>query len=116
MVELALVLAWIVIAIGGWLVYQMLAEIGRLLLRVEELERQVGQLAPVAAVPAADAVTTDEARTVGVPAGTVLHDFDLPDAHGQRVTLSALAEKRLLLIFVSPECEHSRTLLRALAA
>jgi peroxiredoxin len=84
---------------------RLTARYGRLLLRVEQLEREL------AAREAAD-----EAGLFTLPAGMIPHDFDLPDLAGHRVTLSQWQGRRVLLIFFDPTCGFSRELLPDLAA
>jgi peroxiredoxin len=91
------------VGLGYWFGYQLLVQHGHLLLRLEALEQQWHQL------PAALSIH-------GLPVGTVVHDFDLPTVAGGRMTLSQWRGRRLLLIFVGPDCGFSRALLRDLAA
>jgi hypothetical protein len=79
-VELGLALAWVVIGLGCWLGYQLLVQNGRLLLRLEALERRLGY--------PSDSDATEADPLAGLPVGSVLHDFDLPTLSGGRMTLS----------------------------
>jgi peroxiredoxin len=47
----------------------------------------------------------------GVPIGTVLHEFELPDLDGRQHLRSEWLGERLLVTFVNPRCRHSRRLL-----
>lgn len=51
---LGTVLPWLVIALGGWLVYQLLRQNGRILLHLQVLEARINQLENIAAPPSAD--------------------------------------------------------------
>ena len=53
----------------------------------------------------------------GVPIGTRAPEFDLPDLHGNRVTLAHLLERGrpLLMVFVTPGCEQCVELLPKLS-
>jgi peroxiredoxin len=51
----------------------------------------------------------------GLTPGSLLSDFALPAIDGRTCTLSSLAERPLLLIFVQPTCLFSRSLARELA-
>jgi peroxiredoxin len=71
---------------------QLLAQQGRLLLRVERLEASLAD----AGISLSDALE-------GVPVGTVL-SFELPDLEGQRHALADHAGRRVLLVNWSPDC------------
>jgi peroxiredoxin len=130
LLELAVLLAWGGIVLALWLGYQLVTRYGRLLLRVEGLERHLGELEGFTLhrpeQPATDvdpSTWTDhawsepaEVQQIGLPVGTVLHDFELPDLDGRQHLRSGWLGQRLLLIFVSPACPHSRALLADLAA
>jgi thioredoxin-dependent peroxiredoxin len=129
LLEFAVLLAWATILLLLWAGFQLVAQNGRVLLRLEALERQLGDLvglgfvqqsAAVAAVEGVDheheLQEVDEVGwTAGIPAGTVLHDFELPDLDGQQHLRSAWLGKRIVMLFVSPYCRHSRALLVDLA-
>lgn len=85
--------------------YQLALQHGRLLLRVEALERLLADGEPA---------RVDQA--LGLPLGTIGNDFDLPALSGGRGTLSDLQGRRVLLVFVAPDCPHSRQSLHALAS
>jgi peroxiredoxin len=126
--ELAVVMAWSLILAICWAGYQLVAQNGRLLLRVEGLERHLGELEGMVPSPNDDGVGSEDAAgaeqtwlgaespPIGVPAGTVLHDFELPDLDGRQHLRSDWLGQRFLLTFVSPGCVHSRRLLADLAA
>ena len=129
LLEIAVLLAWLAILLCLWIVFQLVAQNGRLLLRMEALERHLGDLvglSPAAfANPASEQADPGGAPEVwdegamagepGVPTGTVLHDFELPDLAGHLHLRSDWLGQRLLMIFVSPYCRHSRALLPDLA-
>jgi peroxiredoxin len=123
LLEIAVLLAWIAVLLGLWAIVQLTAQNGRLLLRVEALERHLGDLVGLSATsftseptPDSDADDAITASEPGVPTGTVLHDFELPDLSGHQRLRSEWLGQRLLMIFVSPYCRHSRALLPDLAA
>jgi peroxiredoxin len=106
-VAVGLVVAWGLLGLGGWLGYQLLLRHGRLLLRLEALERRLG----LPGVPDGEGDLS-----LGLPAGSVVHDFDLPALAGGRMTLSRWRGRRVLLIFFDPRCGFCRQLLPDLAA
>lgn len=123
LLEIAVLLAWIAVLICLWAIAQLIAQNGRLLLRVEALERHLGDLVGLSPAlfsnepaPEPDADEANAASEPGVPTGTVLHDFELLDLSGRQHLRSEWLGQRLLMIFVSPYCRHSRALLPDLAA
>jgi peroxiredoxin/uncharacterized membrane protein YphA (DoxX/SURF4 family) len=95
----AIVLA--ALAVLGWFVLNLLRQQGRLLLRVEGLERQLssgGQAAPSA--------TGQAQPEAGLPVGAPAPGFHLSGLHGETLTLDALraARKPILLLFTDPNC------------
>jgi peroxiredoxin len=74
------------------LLYQLVQQQGRLLLRLDEVERRLG-LEPV----------EDQSRR-GLAAGTALPAFELPDLQGRPVALEQLRGRRVLLIHWSARC------------
>jgi peroxiredoxin len=107
-IEIGLVAVGVVLLLCCLALYQVVAQQGRLLLRLEALERSLaerGLLAP-----------EDESPLSGLAVGTVLQDFDLPNLAGGRMTLSQWRGRPLLLIFFDPRCPFSLDLLARLAA
>src|SRR5689334_14540539 len=86
-----------VAGLGGWFGYQLLVQNGRLLVRLEVVERRLEELTgrPV----------DDEELPSGLPVGSVAHDFALPSLSGDTVTLSEWRGQRVLLIFFDPGCK-----------
>jgi len=82
---------------------------GRLLLRIEVLERLAtsgaGQAAPVA----------HPAPPPGLPVGSPAPTFDLPQLQGGRVSLEQFRGQRLLLTFFSPTCGFCQRMVPDLA-
>jgi peroxiredoxin len=93
-IVLAVVVVVLVVVVGAVLMmlYQMLTQHGRLLLRVERLELSLAD----AGIALSDAVD-------GVAVGTQL-GFALPDLDGQTVLLERYAGRRVLLAHWSPDC------------
>jgi peroxiredoxin len=87
------VLPWLLIAFGAWLGYQLARQNGRILLRLESIEKGLRGRAPE---------LRREAN--GLPVGTITPDFELPDLAGVRRKLSDFRGKDLLLIFFGPKC------------
>jgi peroxiredoxin len=80
------------LAVGvlAWAVYQLLRQQGRLLLRLDAVEAQLG----------------DRSQYEGLPVGTPAPFFALPSLSGENVTLDALlaAGRPLVLVFVHSNC------------
>jgi hypothetical protein len=81
------VLPWLLIAIGTWLAYQLVRQNGRILLRLEAIEKQIGPR---------DGAKRREAG--GLPLGTLAPDFELPDLTGVRRKLSEFREQNVLVL------------------
>lgn len=88
---------------GAWLGFHLLTQNGRLLVRLELLERQLVKQGVLQGTP-------------GVLAGTLLNNFALPMLGGGMVTLAEWRGRKVALIYLNPRCQHCETLLPALAA
>jgi peroxiredoxin/uncharacterized membrane protein YphA (DoxX/SURF4 family) len=87
-------------ATGAWVVLGLLRQQGRLLLRIETLERDGGR-----------------AGSPSVPQLPVATDFSLPDLDGNVVSLALLRARGrpVLLVFTDPECKSCHSLLPEVA-
>jgi peroxiredoxin len=99
------VLPCALIAIGAWLGYQLVRQNGRILLRLEALEKRLG----------AGSVEQRRERE-GLPVGTAAPDFELPDLSGGRHRLSDYRGRDVLLIFFNPKCGFCTKMADDLAA
>jgi peroxiredoxin len=99
------VLPWLLIAIGTWLAYELVRQNGRVLLRLEAIEKSIG--------PKAEA---EQRGSGGLPVGTIAPDFELPDLAGIRHTLSEFRGANVLLIFFNPQCGYCIKMAADLAA
>jgi methylamine dehydrogenase accessory protein MauD len=100
----ALVLVLGVLVLGGWLWLNLLRQHGRLLLRIEELEKRLNP----------DGSTdVGSAPVYGLPVGDLAPEFRLPDLEGQTRTLADLCAKGkpVLLLFSDPSCGPCTALL-----
>jgi peroxiredoxin/uncharacterized membrane protein YphA (DoxX/SURF4 family) len=90
----------------GWVLFQVLSQQGRLLLRIEALEARVTE-AGGAAMP------QPTAGTVGLAIGSSAPSFTLPTFSGESITLEALRAlgKPVLLLFSDPGCGPCNALL-----
>src|SRR5262249_24211102 len=88
--------------------WQLFRQNGRLILRIESLERQLREQG----IPIADGANP---LSAGVPPGTLLNDFSLPSLAGPTVRLSQWHGERLLLIFFHPDCSFCQGFLESLA-
>src|SRR5215470_10821860 len=88
-----LLLPWLFVAVGFWLVYQLIRQNGRILLRLEALEAAVRQ-------------SSAEQLPRSLPIGSIAPDFELPDLSGASRSLAQFRGRRVLLIFLSPQCGY----------
>ena len=103
------VLPWLLIAIGTWLAHELVRQNGRILLRLESIEQQIG----TGALPRAGAKRQEAG---GLPLGTIAPDFELPDLTGVRRKLSEFREQNVLLVFFNPQCGFFTKMAADLAA
>jgi peroxiredoxin len=104
----AIVLPWLLIAVGACLVYQLLLQNGRILLRLEAIEKQLA--------PRGGKKQHEAASPQGLPVSTTAPDFELPDLAGARRKLSEFRGQDLLLIFFNPSCGFCTKMATDLAA
>ncbi|MFO1095352.1 MAG: redoxin domain-containing protein [Planctomycetaceae bacterium] len=100
------VLPWLLVVVGGWLLLQLVRQNGRILLRLESIERRL--LPP----PGSPGRTPAQ----GLPLGSPAPEFELPDLSGARHKLSAWRGRDILLIFFNPGCGFCTRMAADLAA
>ena len=98
-------LAWLLIGVGGWLGWQLLRQNGRMLLRLDELEKRLKEL---------EFGETDQPE--GLPIGSEAPAFELPDLAGEQKSLARFRGQPLLVIFFNPDCGFCREMAPKLAA
>ncbi|MCA1683942.1 MAG: hypothetical protein LC708_02280, partial [Actinobacteria bacterium] len=104
-------LALAVVAAQTGFLLNLLRQNGRLLLRVEALERSLGGGAALAAEPEPEAAA-------GLPVGSEAPRFNLSGIHSETLTLEALLSvgRDVLLVFTDPNCVPCNALLPELGA
>ena len=92
----------VVLIAEAWLLVQVITQQGRLLLRIEAIEKRLG-VAP----------SQPGARVVGLPVGYPAPSFELPGVNGKTTTLQKLRSvgKPLVLLFTDPGCGPCSALL-----
>jgi hypothetical protein len=88
-----MLLPWLLIAVGGWLGYQLVRQNGRILLRLEEIEKQLGTRG-----------RTSRHEAAGLPVGSAAPEIELPDLSGVPRKLSEFRGRDSLMIFFNPKC------------
>jgi methylamine dehydrogenase accessory protein MauD len=99
----------VVLAFGAWIGLNLLRQQGRLLLRIEALEKRLDS-----GVSPSIARQSQAAKPVlGLPVGEVAPEFRLPDLEGDTRTLADFrAEgKPVMLLFIDPSCGPCTALL-----
>ena len=99
------VLPWLPIAVGTWIGYQLVRQNGRILLRLESIERRLGSHQ-----------SAQRREAVGLTVGTDAPDFGLPDLTGVSRKLSEFRGRDVLLIFFNPKCGFCTKMADDLAA
>jgi peroxiredoxin len=99
------VLPWLLLAVGTFLGYQLVRQNGRILLRLESIEKRFG-------APPAESWR----EPAGLPLGAAAPDFELPDLAGQKHKLSEFRGKDVLLLFFNPKCGFCTRMAADLAA
>src|SRR5690349_14049935 len=94
-------LGLIVIVLAA-LLYQLMRQQGRLLMRLDQVERHLG-LNSAEAVERGT-VTIQARQPSGLPVGTTLPNFERPDLDGRTVSLQDFRGKRVLLVNWSARC------------
>jgi peroxiredoxin len=105
MLIVAAVFPWLLIAFGAWLTYQLVRQNGRILLRLEAIEKRLG------GQPA-----DDRRKPAGLPIGAPAPDFELADLAGVRRKLSDFRGQDVLIIFFGPKCGFCTRMAPDLAA
>jgi peroxiredoxin len=104
---IAIILTWMVVAVGGWLAWQVLRQNGRMLLRLEALEKCFEDL-DLEGEPRSNgksgSIATSRINRDGLRAGTVAPAFSLPRIDGGELSLKEFRGRRVLLIFSDPQC------------
>jgi peroxiredoxin/uncharacterized membrane protein YphA (DoxX/SURF4 family) len=100
------------IAVQSWFMVNLLRQNGRLLLRLEALEAQMGS-GGSQSIPAPAHLPVQ-----GLPVGTPAPDFSLPQLAGGKLTLDDLrsAGKPVILLFTDPGCGPCAALMPQVAA
>ena len=101
------VLPWLLLAVGGWIGYQLVRQNGRILLRLESIERQIA---------ARRGPSEQRREREGLPLRSVAPDFELPDLAGERHNLSEFRGRDVLLMFFNPKCGFCTKMADDLAA
>lgn len=112
--QLAAVISTLLLAVAlaaaAWIIFHLLRQHGRLLLRIDIIEARLnaGGVAP--------GLMIDHAQP-GLPVGSRAPSFELPLLSGERLTLDDLSEDAapVLLVFSDPDCVPCNALLPELA-
>jgi peroxiredoxin len=115
----AVILLAVLLAGACWMIYGLLRQNGRILVRLETVEAAIEALAADRSpgrVFADRSLAKSRLNRAGLTAGTVAPAFTLPTVDGREVSLADYAGRRLLLVFSDPSCGPCTELLPRLAA
>jgi peroxiredoxin len=93
---------WMIVALCCWVGYNLVRQNGRILLRLQTLEQQLGQLR--LGIPTAPQAAPAAVVPKGLPVGSLAPSFELADLRGQQKKLSQWSGRKILLIFFNPQC------------
>jgi peroxiredoxin len=118
---IALALPWAIVALsvalGAWVGFQLILQNGRLLGRLEAIERRLEQLSMLpAAAPLPAPEPMPPTLPAGLPLGSPAPAFALPDLNGARKALADFHGQKLLLLFFNPGCGFCTRMAPDLAA
>jgi peroxiredoxin len=101
------------LAAQTWMLLNFARQNGRVLLRLDALERRLD----AAGVPADPGVPVEESER-GLPVGSLAPSFSLSGLHGETLTLDSLriAGKPVVLIFTDPDCGPCNALMPEIGA
>src|SRR5688572_12417860 len=115
----ALAVQALVVLVGGWLVWQLLRQNGRILLQLDDIEERLHALEFSEVDEFANASAPEEApakrfgnpslahskiNRSGLKAGTLAPEFWLPRLDGRELALEQFRERPLVLVFSDPHC------------
>src|SRR4029079_1171964 len=108
----------VLVMVGGWVLYGLLRQNGRMLLRLGPLEAGLDQGAARRAgrVFADRSLAKSRINRAGLARGTAAPAFRLPMLDGSETALSGYSGRRLLLVFSDPACAPCTALLPKLEA
>jgi peroxiredoxin len=109
----------VLVTAGGWLLYGLLRQNGRMLIRIESLESALGGAPterPSGRVFADRSLAKSRINRSGLAKGTIAPAFELPTLDGGQASLAAYAGRRLVLVFSDPACAPCTALLPKLDA
>lgn len=115
--RIILVIVALFLALVGWLEIEVLRQHGRLLLRVEELEKRLdastGASSNVDETHQNVAERRQAGTILGLPVGSVAPEFELADLNGELQSLADLLahDKPVMLLFTDPSCSPCTSLL-----
>ena len=100
------------LAFTAWLAYQLLAQNGRILERLDALEKLVesGRRAE-GGTAGKESLKKSQLLRDGLPAGSAAPDFCLPRVGGGELSLSQYRGRKVLLLFSDPTCAPCNALL-----
>lgn len=102
------------VLVASWMLYGLLRQNGRMLVRIDSVEAALEALPSELAsrrVFADRSLASSRIQRSGLEPGTIAPAFRLPTLEGRDIALADFAGRRLLLVFSDPSCGPCTTLL-----
>src|SRR5690349_8300842 len=93
-------LVWLAVLAGGWLGWQLLRQNGRILLRLDKLEKRLDELE-----------FGEAEQPAGLALGSEAPAFELPDLDGETRSLAQYRGQPVLVLFFNSDCGFCKDLL-----
>lgn len=100
----ALALALFFVALACWFGYQLVRQNGRILDRLEALERAFENLALLSSGAGANSLAKSRLKRDGLTQGVSAPDFSVPRLGGGELSLAEFRGRQVLLVFSDPQC------------
>ena len=113
---LGTIVPWLLIGVFAWAIFELVKLNGRVLIRLDSLDKQMTELTARPAPVPAQAPAPQPPRLPELPVGKEAPAFELPNLDGNTHSLAEFRGRRLLLVFFNPRCGFCTRMADAIAA